>query len=117
MAVEEQAMTNDRLANLETQLGHYVADRGKGSGTRQAAAITGITEESARASVPFGLTSGTSLVCGHRVVSVLILVLSNRLRQQTRWLNDGPVAQQSANARLQWPKQRQAQNHELSRRP
>ena len=28
----------------------------------------------------------------------LILVLSNRLRQQTRWLNDGPAAQQSANA-------------------
>ena len=100
MAAEEQAMTNDRLANLETQLGSLtslieVKDQ-------ELARLQQSLESLKNQPAPVSSIWANPLVLALFVVIVLlvvlILVLSNRLRQQTRWLNDGPVAQQSANA-------------------
>ena len=100
MAAEEQAMTNDRLANLETQLGSLtslieVKDQ-------ELARLQQSLESLKNQPAPVSSIWANPLVLALFVVIVLlvvlILVLSNRLRQQTRWLNDGPVAQQPANA-------------------
>ena len=100
MAAEEQAMTNDRLANLETQLGSLtslieVKDQ-------ELARLQQSLESLKNQPAPVSSIWANPLVLALFVVIVLlvvlILVLSNRLRQQTRWLNDGPGAQQSANA-------------------
>ena len=100
MAAEEQAMTNDRLANLETQLGSLtslikVKDQ-------ELARLQQSLESLKNQPAPPRSIWANPLVLALFVVIVLlvvlILVLSNRLRQQTRWLNDGPGAQQSANA-------------------
>lgn len=100
MAAEEQAMTNDRLANLETQLGSLtslieVKDQ-------ELARLQQSLESLKNQPAPVSSIWANPLVLALFVVIVLlvvlILVLSNRLRQQTRWLNDGPVAQQLANA-------------------
>ena len=100
MAAEEQAMTNDRLANLETQLGSLtslieVKDQ-------ELARLQQSLESLKNQPAPISSIWANPLVLALFVVIVLlvvlILVLSNRLRQQTRWLNDGPVAQQPANA-------------------
>lgn len=100
MAAEEQAMTNDRLANLETQLGSLtslieVKDQ-------ELARLQQSLESLKNQPAPVSSIWANPLVLALFVVIVLlvvlILVLSNRLRQQTRWLNDGPAAQQSANA-------------------
>ena len=100
MAAEEQAMTNDRLANLETQLGSLtslieVKDQ-------ELARLQQSLESLKNQPAPVSSIWANPLVLVLFVVIVLlvvlILVLSNRLRQQTRWLNDGPVAQQPANA-------------------
>lgn len=99
MAAEEQAMTNDRLANLETQLGSLtslieVKDQ-------ELARLQQSLESLKNQPAPVSSIWANPLVLALFVVIVLlvvlILVLSNRLRQQTRWLNDGPVAQQPAN--------------------
>ena len=100
MAAEEQAITNDRLANLETQLGSLtslieVKDQ-------ELARLQQSLESLKNQPAPVSSIWANPLVLALFVVIVLlvvlILVLSNRLRQQTRWLNDGPVAQPSANA-------------------
>ena len=100
MAAEEQAMTNDRLANLETQLVSLtslieVKDQ-------ELARLQQSLESLKNQPAPVSSIWANPLVLALFVVIVLlvvlILVLSNRLRQQTRWLNDGPVAQQPANA-------------------
>ena len=100
MAAEEQAMTNDRLANLETQLGSLtslieVKDQ-------ELARLQQSLESLKNQPAPVSSIWANPLVLALFVVIVLlvvlILVLSNRLRQQTRWLNDGPVAQQPADA-------------------
>ena len=100
MAAEEQAITNDRLANLETQLGSLtslieVKDQ-------ELARLQQSLESLKNQPAPVSSIWANPLVLALFVVIVLlvvlILVLSNRLRQQTRWLNDGPVAQQPANA-------------------
>ena len=100
MAAEEQAMTNDRLGNLETQLVSLtslieVKDQ-------ELARLQQSLESLKNQPAPVSSIWANPLVLALFVVIVLlvvlILVLSNRLRQQTRWLNDGPVAQQPANA-------------------
>ena len=100
MAVEEQAITNDRLANLEIQLGALTSLIGVKD--QELARLQQSLESLKNQPAPPSSIWANPLVLALFVVIVLlvvlILVLSNRLRQQTRWLNDGPGAQQSANA-------------------
>ena len=100
MAAEEQAMTNDRLANLETQLGSLtslieVKDQEL---ARLQQSLESLKNQPAPPSPIWANPLVLALFVVIVLLVVLILVLSNRLRQQTRWLNDGPGAQQSANA-------------------
>ena len=97
---EEQAITNDRLANLETQLGALtslieVKDQEL---ARLQQSLESLKNQPAPVSSIWANPLVLALFAVIVLLVVLILVLSNRLRQQTRWLNDGPVAQQPANA-------------------
>ena len=102
LAAEEQAMTNERLGSLETQLGTLTSlielkdqelarlQQSLESLRNRPALVTSIWAN------PLVLALFVVIV----LLVVLILVLSNRLRQQARWMNDGPGAMQAPTTML-----------------
>ena len=102
LAAEEQAMTNERLGSLETQLGTLTSlielqDQ-------ELARLQQSLESLRNRPAPVTSIWANPLVLALFVVIVLlvvlILVLSNRLRQQARWMNDGPGAMQAPTTML-----------------
>ena len=110
LAAEEQAMTNERLGSLETQLGTLTSlielkDQ-------ELAGLQQSLESLRNRPAPVTSIWANPLVLALFVVIVLlvvlILVLSNRLRQQARWMNDGPGAMQAPTTMLKVDKSAQS---------